>query len=677
MSTHRSNASGLVLAITAGCVTPVYPGDLPLSDNVVDWRDEIIYQIVTDRFANGDFSNDYGANLYDPSAYHGGDWMGIVDRLDYLETLGVTALWISPVVKNVEADAGFASYHGYWTQDFTRTNPHFGDLSALRTLSDEAHRRGMKMILDIVTNHVGQAFYYDINQNGQPDEFGIGQGGEIVPLAQAEPTSDLVRISEWDPDFSAAGISSWTSLGPSGRAPVVFVADPEINRVPPYPELFAAPEAYHRKGRVTVWTNPAACHCPASGCAYDDPCRRQQELEGDFPGGLKDLDTRRQDVRDALFEIYARWIDVGDFDGFRIDTLKHVEPEFWNDFCPRIRKHAKERGKHNFFMFGEAFDGDDRLLSSYTHGDGVDGVFYFSQYYDVMRGQFSSDSPRTCEIERRHCNRFGCSADPCGEGGPIPALYDDTPRPDGLLGFDGRPLSARQVPVGFISNHDVGRFLFFMPTTWSQATKRQTLHLALTYLATMDGIPSFYYGVEQEFSGGNDPANRETLWDPQSYDEQVTEGGALVTRPKRYDENGDGSADAAWGPYDTGNPTFRLLQKLIGIRKGSAALRRGDLKFRWSSRAATGDDAGILAFERSTEAETVLVVLNLSPAQESHTRFGAATMAVSFAAGAEVQDLLDPASRFAVTPSGCQTAGGGCLDVTVPPRQARILVVRR
>ena len=135
--------------IFSGCVSPPEPGKAPLSDNVVDWRDEVIYQIMTDRFFNGDRSNDYRVNLFDPSAYHGGDWRGIADRFDYLEALGVTALWISPVVKNVEEDAGFSSYHGYWTQDFTRPNPHFGDLTALREFVDEAHARGFKVILDI------------------------------------------------------------------------------------------------------------------------------------------------------------------------------------------------------------------------------------------------------------------------------------------------------------------------------------------------------------------------------------------------------------------------------------------------------------------------------------------------------------------------------------------------
>ncbi len=562
--------------------------------------------------------------------------------------MGVTALWISPEDENVEENAGFSSYHGYWTQDFEAPNPHFGDLWALRTMVDEAHARGFKVILDLVTNHVGPVFFYDINQNRQPDEFGIGQGGEIVPLGQAESGSSLVRITEWDPDFASEGIQAWTSLGPSGGAPIVFARDPAQNRMPPRPEIFARPESYNRKGRVTVWTNPGACACPSWGCAWDDPCRREQELLGDFPGGLKDLDTTRADVRDALAAAFARWLDIGDFDGLRLDTLKHVEPEFWDDFCPRLRRHAAARGKHNLFIFGEAFDGDDRLLGAYTQGEGVDGVAYFSQYYTFFRQALLAPTTRTCELERLVCQRLGCAADPCGEGGAIAALYSDVPRAHGVVDEAGEPLAPRAMPVGFFANHDVGRLQFFMPREWSAAERRRTLLLASTYLLTMDGVPALYYGTEQELDGGNDPANRETLWAP--------------------------PAHAPWGPFDTHNPTFVHLQRLIRLRAEHVALRRGAVQVRWSTRQPSGDDEGLFAFERVHPTERVLVVVNLSFAGERRTRGGGSTMPVGFPPGTTLVDLLAPETRFVVESSGCGVQpGGGCVEITVPARQARLL----
>ncbi len=679
--------AGLLAALAlwaGGCVSPPEPGSGALSDNVVDWRDEIIYQILVDRFANGDASNDVGVAVHDPSAFHGGDWRGIRDKLDYLEALGVTALWISPVVKNVESDAGFSSYHGYWAQDFERTNPHFGDATALRELVDAAHARGFKVILDIVTNHVGQAFYYDINKNGRPDEFFIGQGGEIIPIGQAESPSELTRISEWDPDFDRDGVQAWTSLGPSGLAPIEFVHQPAINRVPPQPELFAQPWAYNAKGRVTVWSHPAVCGCADWGCPWDDACRREQEILGDFPGGLKDLATERQDVRDALFRVYARWIDIGDFDGFRIDTLKHVEHDFWADFCPRIRAHAAERGKHNFLQFGEAFDGSDELLGAYTQGAGVDSVFYFSQYYTVFRGAMLGDGARTCEIERLHCRRLGCVADPCGEGAAIEALYSDAPEAQGPVGADGLGLNARQLVVNFLSNHDVGRFLFFMPDAWPHSEKRRLLLLGLTYLLTVDGIPCLYYGVEQEFAGGNDPANRETLWRQTEYTHAVWKDGRWQQANKTYDADGDGAADTVWRPFDTENPVFRFIQRLNRLRSEHVALRRGELVVRWSTSDSGGQDHGLFAFERVHPDERLLVLLNLdarhlpaSPSDQAPAARSArdgALMPVGFAPGTRLVDLLHPDYAVTVGDSGCTAAAGqGCLDATVPAHAARIL----
>ncbi len=225
------------------CVDPEPASNKALTNHVEDWRDEIIYQLMVDRFANGDANNDYNVIPDSPAAYHGGDYQGVIDHLDYLEELGVTALWISPVVKNVEEDAGVAGYHGYWTQNFIEVNPHFGDLAKLREMVDACHERGIKVILDIVTNHIGQLFYYDINRNGQPNELVMGSGTQ----------SPLTRTTEWDPDFDSRGVQAVTSLGASGRAPIEWIWNPEINRVPPWPPEFANDDWYNRMGRVTVW----------------------------------------------------------------------------------------------------------------------------------------------------------------------------------------------------------------------------------------------------------------------------------------------------------------------------------------------------------------------------------------------------------------------------------------
>ena len=632
-----------ILTMTAawtGCFDASQAESVPGLVTVVDdWRDEIVYQILIDRFGNGDRNNDFNVFPQAPAAYHGGDWQGVIDRLDYLEELGVTALWISPVVKNVEEDAGVAGYHGYWTQDFTAPNQHFGDMSKLRELVGKAHERGMKVILDIVTNHVGQLFYYDINRNGQPDEMVMGSGTD----------SPITRMTEWDPDFNENGIQAWTSLGYSGIAPITWVWQPEINRVPPWPPEFANPDWYNRMGRVTVWGREKDA-CFAAGritVAERDSGEwwgsfpacwdyvRMQEVLGDFPGGLKDVRTDLPEVRDAMIDVYAAWIERVGFDGFRIDTIKHVEHEFWTEFCPGIRQRAEAAGKGNFLMFGEAFDGNDSLIGSFTAPGMLDSVFYFSQKF-VIDDVIKNGAP-TRALEDLWRSRIPSPGDDTQV-----LNYGTTPQPGGVTDADGTGLPPWRMTVNFLDNHDLPRFLY----EWDELA---TLHVALALLLTMDGIPCIYYGTEQNFDGGNDPANREDLW-----------------------ETG----------YATDGETFRWIRQLNYLRRDHEPLRRGDMNIVWSSEN-TGDaqDAGIMAYERtipaigSTPAKTMLVVLNLSAtntAQTSADQTGGGDMVTSFVEGTKLVNLLDePDSTDDVT-----VGPGGTVRLTLGPRTAKVFDVR-
>lgn len=571
-------------------------GERPIKTHVQDWRSEIVYQLLTDRFANGDHANDYRVVENAPARYHGGDWRGVEEKLDYLDNLGVTALWISPIVKNVETDAGVDGYHGYWTQDFTRLNPHFGDLLSLRRMVDQAHERGMKVILDIVVNHVGQVFYYDINLNGQPDERVEGAGPLIAPKGPGGgETSPVSHINEYDPDYDPRGVQAWTSLGEAGPAPVVFVYDPASNHMPPEPAIFQEPRAYNRKGRVWNW---------------DD---LDQVRLGDFPGGLKDLNTEDPEVRQALIDVFVRWVELTDLDGFRIDTLKHVEHDFWKTFAPAVRQRLAAKGKNNFFMFGESFDGNDELVGSFTFADEVDSVFYFPQYYTVIRDVFQQGAA-TKKIEDLWNQRLG----PNGN-------YGTVPQPGGI----GVP--PNKALVNFLDNHDVGRFLFFK-------NDKAALHNALLFLFTEDGIPCVYYGTEQGFSGGNDPANREDLW---------------------------------WSGYDQANPDFQWVRRLARIRRSYPALTHGDLKVTWSSdRTGAESDAGIFAFERTggdAGQAYALVVLNTNASHESSTQFNGAGMQLAAPGGTSLVNVLDPSESVSV-------AGDGTLVVSVPAQSGKLFV---
>jgi alpha-amylase len=119
------------------------------------WEDEIIYWCMTDRFYNGDKSNDFNTDPKDINKFHGGDWQGIIDKLDYIRDMGFTTLWISPATQNDKDFFGMDGYHGYWPHDFFKTEESFGTMEKLQELVTKAHEKGIKVVLDLVLNHVG------------------------------------------------------------------------------------------------------------------------------------------------------------------------------------------------------------------------------------------------------------------------------------------------------------------------------------------------------------------------------------------------------------------------------------------------------------------------------------------------------------------------------------------
>ena len=244
----------------------------------------------------------------------------------------------------------------------------------------------------------------------------------------------------------------------------------------------------------------------------------------------------------------------------------------------------------------------------------VDSTFYFSQKFNVFDGVFKNGAPTT-QIEAQFQRKQ--------------AAYASTVNDDGI----GIPATAAM--VNFMDNHDVPRFLFDKPDL-------KALYNALSYLLTEDGIPCLYYGTEQEFSGGNDPTNRERLWDT---------------------------------GYPTNGATFQFIAKLIKIRKAYSPLRRGDLTVKWSTdHVGAEQDANLFAFERNDGTHKTLVVLNTSDTKMSETSAsstGGAQMLTSFAAGTELTDVLqmDGASTATV-----MVGPGGALTVPVAARGAKIFV---
>ncbi|HCH65807.1 MAG TPA: alpha-amylase [Deltaproteobacteria bacterium] len=582
-STRRTLSTLSLAALTSACApTNPYEKNPAITNHVEDWRDEVMYQLIVDRFANGERDNDYNVTR-DPSdlaRHHGGDWQGIIDEVDYLKGLGVTTIWISPVVLNVEEDAGVAGYHGYWTQDFEKTNPHFGDLARLRELVDVMHQNDIKVIVDIVANHVGQLFYYDINQNGQPD---------IQVWYATNGSDELDVVTEWDPAYDERGIQSFSSLGEAGEAPVEWVYMPEINRMPPQPPEFQNFDWYNRRGRVTDWNDLT-----------------QVEL-ADFPGGLKDLATENPNVRRALIEVFSDWITKTNIDGYRIDTIKHVEHDFWVEFCSAIREHARGLGKENFLLFGEVFDGNDELVGSYTWEGMLDGVVDFPAKYQVFDNVFKNGGA-TQRIADLHAQRY--------------ANWGNAPQAGGV------GVAPRDLPLSFLDNHDVGRFLW-------QEEDDSAIYPALAWLLLRDGVPILYYGTEQGFDGGNDPANRERLWD---------------------------------AGFDEDHPIYQWIADLNALRQEHEPLRRGTLEYLWTTEnTGEEDDAGMLVVERRIDDEVVIVAINTHATKASRTVDESGSLVVDLPVGTSLEDVgpSDVTRSFSVSSEGALTIELGPRDVAV------------
>lgn len=311
-----------------------------------DWRDQVIYFLMLDRFNDGDPSNnDLGANEYDPhkeSHWSGGDIQGVIDQLDYIKNMGATAVWTTPQVANQWWSKGvnYGGYHGYWATDFSAVDQHYGDLATYQQLSDKLHRNGMYLIQDIVVNHVGNFFNYngDYNPKDTAENFFLYEEADALQPAPVQPPFD--KIDRLNPEHAAADIYNWTPN-------IVDFLDPV------------------------------------------------QQFTYQLPG-LADINTRNPVVIDTFKQTYGDWIRKAGVDAFRIDTVRYVEPEFFHHFMhdqDGIRAIAKETGRDGFLAFGEVFetslplqnDAEQRLVKYLGTTDYpiLDAVIDFPLYADL------------------------------------------------------------------------------------------------------------------------------------------------------------------------------------------------------------------------------------------------------------------------------------------------------
>jgi Glycosidases len=175
------------------------------------WADKVLYMIMIDRFNDGEPSNNnQGKGEYDPrdgAKYSGGDLKGIIDKIDYIKGLGVDGIWITPPVANQWWDpwVNYGGYHGYWARDFKKVDEHFGTLEDYKALADALHKNGMKLIQDIVVNHVGNYFRF---RNGK-FELNTGSMPTSAPTQYPfslnnynDPVQRQRAIYHWTPDIN-------------------------------------------------------------------------------------------------------------------------------------------------------------------------------------------------------------------------------------------------------------------------------------------------------------------------------------------------------------------------------------------------------------------------------------------------------------------------------------------
>ena len=586
-------ASALTMAIPATAQTPA-----PTDFRARTPEQEVVYFVLPDRFENGDPKNDKGglkgdrlSTGYDPTAkgfYHGGDLKGLTQRLDYIQGLGATAIWFAPIFKNkpVQGPKGdeSAGYHGYWVTDFTQVDPHFGTNAEFKAFVDAAHARGMKVYMDIIANHTADVIRY---REGDAASYAY-RGKADYPFSRRGGLKGAAINPGFngDADFSP---ENWARLTDPTFAYTPYV--PKGEETVKVPAWLNDPIHYHNRGD-TNWVG-------------------ESSLYGDFVG-LDDLATESPRVVQGMIEIYASWIERFGIDGFRIDTARHVNPEFWQAFVPAMLETARAKGIPNFHIFGEVAtsDVDPALTARWTRVAGLPSnldMAFAAAAQRVVSGKAGTDV--------------------------FARLLED----DAL--YEGGAPAATRLPT-FLGNHDFGRFSMFVKQANPTASDEELLaRVALGHamLLTLRGVPVIYYGDEQGFvSDGNDQLARENMF---------------PSKVAVYNDNDLIGTDAttAQSNFDPSHPLYRHIAALVDVRQSTPALQSGLTRIRHFS-----DKPGLLVVSRFDPKTGREVVLAYNTSAQPVTN----TVAI------------EPASlNFAPLAGQCPVEANapGSMTVTLPP----------
>nr|WP_221374226.1 alpha-amylase family glycosyl hydrolase [Actinoplanes polyasparticus] len=521
-------------------------GDRAFHPSPAAWEDEVLYFLMLDRFADGDDTTPMLTDADRDSAWRteeskqqwqragtewaGGTLAGLRGRLGYLSRLGVTAVWISPILKQAPRTN---SYHGYATQNFLEVDPHFGRADELRDLVAEAHGMGIRVILDVVLNHAGDVFAYedgDVRWDGRPHAVAGFRDADRAPTLPFGPVD--------------------AAAGPDAAV---------------WPAELQDPGTFTAKGRIDNWD------------------WYPEYLEGDFEG-LKDIALgsgptdgyRPSPALRALTRVYQYWIAYADLDGFRVDTVKHMDPGAARYFTSAVHEFAQSLGKENFYLIAE-ITGSREFAYRTLEQVGMDAALGLADVQDQMEWLVKGfRDPR---------EYFG--------------LFRDSLQ----LGKDSHTWFRNRVVTAF-DDHDQVRKGASKARFAADDPGRKLGVAAIAFNAATLGIPCLYYGSEQglDGSGPNDRYLREAMFGG--------EFGAFRSRGAHcFDEN---------------SRTYAQVARILALRRRLPALRRGRQYLRPISGNGVdfgypqlfgGEMRSVLAWSRLFAGAEVVAAINTDPDQ--------------------------------------------------------------